>query len=37
MPVKKFSQPSSRPPENKGINLQEAFGSLISNDDEGKT
>ena len=36
MPVKQFSQPSSRPPENKGINLQDAFGSLISNDDEGK-
>ncbi len=34
--VTQFSQPSSRPPENEGINLQDAFGSLMpSNEDDG--
>ena len=36
--VKQFSQPSSRPPENEHIDLQDAFGSLIpQNDGDGET
>ena len=35
--VKQFSQPNSRPPNNDTINLQDAFGSLLSKkDEEGK-
>ena len=32
--VKQFSQPTSRPPNNEKINLQDAFGSLLSKNDE---
>ena len=34
--VNQFSQPSSRPPANESINLQDAFGSLMpDNEDDG--